>query len=286
MSGSSVEKLLHCMQTLRQPTDEPLPGPFVLNVLAISISPFLMFVRLDRAPQRQNAILRIRAFSACVSTDQRRTKIMLQHTQRSQSPEPWMAMSLLHRRRILDRAPRSSPPLARRSSRRPQGRTTSRVERRHSGREPTGGREREIRRGASSSSTRGRERQATGRWERQTTSAARRGDWHGRQVGRATGTGRRRERREGLVRAGAHGWREGEVARRWWRTRCRGGGGCCSGSTWQGREAWRRDTPREGRREGHAGWWEAAAAGLVLGQHGVVVGLALGGVGGGDGVDD
>lgn len=73
--------------------------------------------------------------------------------------------------------------------------------------------------------------------------------------------------------------------------------------------AWRSTTPRCARRasrqagearqrhasgegEGrHASWWREGAesaqtAGLVLRQHGVVVGLALGGVGGGDGVDD
>lgn len=161
-------------------------------------------------------------------------------------------------------------------------RSASRVERRHAAGEPTRRREREIRRGAGSSSTGGRERQATGWRERQAASAARRRDGHGRQVGRAAcTTWRRREGREGLVGSGAHGRREGEVA-------CWRGAGCGGGTAnaWQGWEAGRRDASWEGRREGHAGGWEGAASGLILGQHRVVVGLALGGVGGGDGVDD
>jgi hypothetical protein len=48
-----------------------------------------------------------------------------------------------------------------------------------------------------------------------------------------------------------------------------------------------RATPRRGERRGHAGECEGeAAAGLVLWEHGVRVGLALGGVGGGDRIDD
>lgn len=160
-------------------------------------------------------------------------------------------------------------------------RSASRVERRHTSREATRRREWEIWRRAGSSSTGGRERQATRRRrERQAarTSAAWRRDRHRRQVGRA-GCTWGREGREGRVGARAHGWREGEAAW-WWR---RAGG---TVDAWQGREAWRRDASGEGRREGHACRGEAAAAGLVLGQHRVVVGLALGGVGGGDGVND
>lgn len=61
--------------------------------------------------------------------------------------------------------------------------------------------------------------------------------------------------------------------------------------TGQAGEAGRRYTTREGER-GHAtGWGECAgpsqaAAGLVVQEHGVVVGLSLGGVRRGDGVDD
>lgn len=63
--------------------------------------------------------------------------------------------------------------------------------------------------------------------------------------------------------------------------------------TWHAGEAGRGHASWEGERRHAGGRGECAeaaeaaeAAGLILGQHGVVVGLALGGVGGGDGVDD
>lgn len=167
-------------------------------------------------------------------------------------------------------------------------RSTSRVERRHAPGEPTRRREWEIRRGPSTSGTRWRERQATGGWEGQAAGAAGRRDRHGRQVRRAsrttTSTGRRGERREGGVGARADGGREGEVGSWGWRAGPTTAD--ADADAWQGWEAGRGDASWEGRGEGHAGWGEGAASWLVLGQHRVVVGLALGGVGGGDGVDD
>lgn len=162
---------------------------------------------------------------------QQRMEGILQHTAVSQTPISGLTMPLSHWRPILEQTTPISPSVARRPSWRPKWRwTTSWVERRHAGRKPTRRRERKV---AGSSPWR-RERQPTRRWEGQAACAARRGDGHRRQVGRATGAAatRRGKGREGLIRAGAYGRREGKVA---WRRRGawgRGCGCCCCGGTW------------------------------------------------------
>ena len=81
----------------------------------------------------------------------------------------------------------------------------------------------------------------------------------------------RREAAGGTASAGRGGTRQAGEARR----------GHAAGES-----EWRHAGGRgEGGRTAHADA-SAAGAGLILRQHGVVVGEALGGVGGGDGVDD
>jgi hypothetical protein len=115
----------------------------------------------------------------------------------------------------------------------------------------------EVGRWGKATGARGREWQSTRRGERQAVGrdgqavGARREGWHGRHT--ATTTGRRRH---------ALGHLAGRTAR-------------------ETRKA-RRDTSRESK-----GWGrEAALARLVLRQHRVGMGLALGGIRRGDGVDD
>lgn len=252
---------------------------FELTVPAISISPFWCLPR--PCSPTPNAILPNRCLLSAHHLNLRSSSARKECFNTQQSTVQVCTNDNAAPLTTDSRTNPSSPSIARHTTRGPQvRRSTSRVKRRHASREATRRREREVWRGAGSSSTGGRERQATRRGERQAAraAAARGRDRHGRQVRRAAGAWRR-EWREGLVGTRADGRREGEAAS-WRRT------GRATADAWQSREPGRRDASGEGRREGHAGRGEGSAAGLVLGQHGVVVGLALGGVGGGDGVDD
>lgn len=177
-------------------------------------------------------------------------------------------------------------------------------ERRHAGREATRGREGEVWQRCAAGPRRGKrqtpDRRAIAtrqRWrERQAARArgARRQDGHRRGAGPDGAGNGRGEGREGLVgsrtgrreggeaggEAGAGGTADAGTS---WGTTARGGKH--AGHGW---EAWGWDAAGEGGREGHAGWGKGAgsAARLVVWEHGVVVGLALCCVGGGDGVDD